>query len=157
MRNGPDTAEAPTLSTESAHTTPPALSPSLWPAIIPPLVYAFGSVFVPYLGWLAGIALIATSRRWNRATKLLATLAPLVVTAIYIGVATVTTAASADGSASNPGGDFFAPSSPLMPTGPLGVPADVLFGSYVVLAATSFVAGIVLLAIALRRSDRATA
>jgi hypothetical protein len=66
----------------------------------------------------------------------------------------VTSTASSDTSTSNPGGDFFAPTSPLIPTGPLGIPVDVLVGSYVVLAATSFIAGIWLLAIALRRSDR---
>jgi len=151
MRNGPDTAQAPTLSTESAHTTPPALSPSLWPAIVPPLVYACGSVFVPFLGWLAGVALIATSRRWSRTTKLFATLAPLVVTAIYIAVSTAVHSAS---TTAGENGEFVGPT---MPTGPLGIPSDVLFGSYYALAATSFVAGIVLLAIALRRSDRATA
>jgi len=151
MRNGPDTAQAPTLSTDPAHTTPPALSPSLWPAIIPPLVYAFGSVFVPYLGWLAGVALIATSRCWNHTTKLLAALAPLVVTAIYIAVSTAVHSA---GTTAGENGEFVGPT---MPTGPLGIPSDVLFGSYFVLAASSFVAGIWLLAIALRRSDPAPA
>ena len=38
---------------------------------------------------------------------------------------------------------------------PLLPQVSSLFGSYVALAATSFIAGIVLLAIALRRSDRA--
>ena len=147
MRNGPDTAQAPTLSTESAHTTPLALSPSLWPALIPPLVYAFGSVFVPYLGWLAGVALIATSRRWSRTAKLVSTLAPLVVTAIYIAV-------TASSHMYSQGEQFDGPSASVNPLLPSVID---LFGSYVVLAATSFVAGIVLLAIALRRSDRATA
>ena len=143
MRNGPDTAHVPTLSTDSARS--PAPAPTLLPAIIPPLVYAFGSVFVPYLGWLAGVVLIATSRRWSRTVKLVSTLAPLVATVVYLAVTTANHSYSE-------GEQFDGPSASVNPLLPQVID---LFGSYVVLAASSFVAGIVLLAIALRRGDHA--
>ena len=130
--------------------TPASAPPSIWPAIIPPLVYAFASIFIPYLGWIAGAVLIATSRRWTLRAKLFSILAPLVATVVYL----VATTASHSYSSTTPGEQFDGPSGP---TGPLGVSPTDLFGSFYVLAATSFIAGIWLLAIALRRSDRGSA
>jgi hypothetical protein len=131
-------------------TTPAAALPSIWPTILPPLVYAFASIFVPYLGWLGGAVLIATSRRWGLRTKLFSILAPLGATVIYL----VATTASRSYSSNAPGEQFDSPSGL---TGPLGVSPVGLFGSFYVLAGASFIAGIWLLAIALRRSDRASA
>jgi hypothetical protein len=125
-------------------TNGPGPSPSLAPAIVPPLVYALASVFVPFLGWLAGIALIATSRRWTRRAKLLSTLSP-------IAAAAIVTAASAVKNSFSDGGQFVGPS---LSPGPLRVVPTDLFAGYFVLIAASFIVGMVLLAIALRRSDR---
>lgn len=130
--------------------TPASALTSIWPAIIPPLVYAFASIFVPYFGWIAGAVLIAASRRWTLKAKLFSILAPIAASVVYL----VATTASHSYSSNLRGEQFDGPSGP---AGPLGISPDDLFGSYFVLAAAAFVAGIWMLAVALRRSDRGSA
>jgi hypothetical protein len=120
------------------------LPPSIWPTILPPLVYAFASIFVPYLGWLAGAALIATSWRLTRTAKLLSTLAPLVAAAIWVVVV----------SAISGGSPTDIPVGPSISTFFGVIMVDTLFSSYFVVGGASFIAGIWLLAVALRRIDR---
>lgn len=128
-------------------TAPAAAVPSIWPTILPPLVYAFASIFVPFLGWIGGGVLIATSRRWGLRTKLVSILAPLAAAVIYVVV----------------GSAVFGTLPTDMPVGS-SIPAfggvilaDTLLSSYFVVMGASFIAGIWLIAIALRRSDRASA
>jgi hypothetical protein len=126
---------------------PPVAAPSVWPTLLPPLIYAFASIVIPYLGWIAGAVLIATSRRWSLRAKLLSILAPLAGAVVYVAGVTALAGASATET----------PTGPSISTFVGEVLVDTLYGSYFVVGGGAFIAGIWLLAVALRRSDRGMA
>jgi hypothetical protein len=121
---------------------PPVAAPSVWPTLLPPLIYAFAWIVIPYLGWIAGAVLIATSRRWSLRAKVLSILAPLVAAVVYVAGVTALSGAS----------PTEMPLGPSISTLVGEVLVDTLYGSYFVVAGASFIAGIWLLALALRRS-----
>lgn len=65
-------------------------------AIAASLTYAFAGVVLPLVGWCAGLAMVWSSGRWATWRKLVATLVPIVMTALVacaVGVTAVLQAA----------------------------------------------------------------
>ncbi|MEX1078760.1 MAG: hypothetical protein WED09_06590 [Homoserinimonas sp.] len=65
-----------------------------WYPVLGALLVAFGGVFIPVIGWIAGLALMWTSKTWRLRDKWIATLTPFVAVGLVVLVLALTTMAS---------------------------------------------------------------
>jgi uncharacterized membrane protein len=73
-------------------------------AITAALTLSFGGFLVPVLGWIVGVALVTSASLWKRWEKLLAIVAPFVVTGLSLLIASLFSGgdAAGTGAADNP-------------------------------------------------------
>ncbi len=73
-------------------------------ALTAALTLSFGGFLVPVLGWIVGVALVTSSSLWKRWEKLLAIVAPFVVTGLSLLIASLFSGgdAAGTGAADNP-------------------------------------------------------
>ncbi|TBN57207.1 hypothetical protein EYE40_07235 [Glaciihabitans arcticus] len=120
-----------------------------WRSVVAALLVMLGGVLVPFAGWIAGIAIMWTSRAWSPRVKLVATLLPLIAAlqvAVVGGIfARINEQQSdlRDIGFHGPSLNEFESANPLLPIG-----FDLLYSGTILSIGVSVIVGIWLLVIA---------
>ena len=83
-----------------------------WLSLVAAVLVMLGGIVVPFVGWVAGIAVMWTSKAWMRRQKLVVTILPVAVSLIVVAIAVVVEMWS--GGVHGDGLDGF--NNPLLPT-----------------------------------------
>ena len=119
-----------------------------WRAMVAAILVMLGGVVVPFVGWVAGIAVMWTSRAWSTRVKLLATFLPLLAGVQGVVVGSIMSILAAPPVADDDG--FHAPSldefdsaNPLLPNS-----YDIAWHSLIIAVPVAVIVGIWLVVIA---------